>query len=155
MQEDIEQRSISVTFQATKLTARTLQKVLALAFRQIQKARANPKVGRNSLKRIAGKDGSYEQAEVGKDLQEFERIAKKNLVRYNVEKDTSVRPPRWRINFKAGQASALDATFKEYSRLTLKKEQRPSLRDQLNKFKEIAKAAPAKLKNRDHGEQER
>ncbi len=37
MQEDIERRTVALSVNATKLTGRTLEKVLAAALRQIQK----------------------------------------------------------------------------------------------------------------------
>lgn len=150
MQEDIEQRSISVTFQATKFTARTLQRALAAALRKMKQAKETPKVGRNSLKRVAGRDGAYEEVEVGKESQLFEKLAKRNKVRYHIEKDSTVTPPRWRVNFKAPQAGAIERTFRQYTRLTIKRENRPSLRAQLQKLKELVKETPAKARNREH-----
>ena len=61
MQEELERKSISITIQATKLTGRVLRAAIAATLRKIEKERTTPKVGRNSMKRLMGKDGSAEK----------------------------------------------------------------------------------------------
>lgn len=90
------------------------------------------------------------------DIRSFEWIAKKHEVRYHIEKDPGTDPPKWTVYFKANQADALTAAFKEYTRKDLARSTRPSLLSQLAKFKELAQALSRdKVKNKEHGGPER
>ena len=125
MQEDIEQRTMSVTVQAAKLSGRVLKAAIAAALQKMEHSRNTPKVGRNSMKRLTYKDPGTD-------------------------------PPKWTVYFKANQADALTAAFKEYTRKDLARSTRPSLLSQLAKFKELAQALGRdKVKNKEHGGPER
>ena len=56
MQEDIEQRTMSVTVQAAKLSGRVLKAAIAAALQKMEHSRNTPKVGRNSMKRLTARD---------------------------------------------------------------------------------------------------
>lgn len=152
MQEEVEQRTISVSIQAAKLTGRVLRAALAAALRKIEEKRTVPKVGRNNLKRLTDKEGGPENIEVPGRIRSFERYAKKHQVRYSVEKNTNTTPPTWTVYFKANQAKALQAALKEYTQKDLLRSDRPSLLSQLRKFKELAQALGRdRVKNKEHG----
>ena len=87
MQEDIEQRTMSVTVQATKLSGRVLKAAIAAALQKMEQSRNTPKVGRNSMKRLTARDPGASTIEVTGRIRSFERIAKKHEVRYHIEKD--------------------------------------------------------------------
>lgn len=116
MQEDIEQRTMSVTVQAAKLSGRVLKAAIAAALQKMEHSRNTPKVGRNSMKRLTARDPGASTIEVTGRIRSFERIAKKHEVRYHIEKDPGTDPPKWTVYFKANQADALTAAFKEYTR---------------------------------------
>ena len=144
MQEDIEQRTMSVTVQATKLSGRVLKAAIAAALQKMEQNRNTPKVGRNSMKRLTARDPGASTIEVTGRIRSFERIAKKHEVRYHI------------VYFKANQADALTAAFKEYTRKDLARSTRPSLLSQLAKFKELAQTLGRdKVKNKEHGGPER
>ncbi len=152
MQEEIEQRTISITVQSAKLTGRVLKSAIAATLQKMEQNRLNPKVGNNSLKRLAGRDGGTNTIEVTGRIRSFERYAKKHQVRYHIEKEVGSDPPKWTIYFKANQADALTAAFKEYTRKDLAREERPSLLAQLRKFKELALALGKDLvRKKEHG----
>ena len=119
MQEEIEQRTVSVTIQAAKLSGRVLKAAIAAALRKMEQERNTPKVGRNTMKRLAGRDGGMNTIEVSGRIRSFERYARKHQVRYHIEKEVGVDPPRWTVYFKANQADALTAAFKEYTKKDL------------------------------------
>ena len=151
MQEDIEQRTMSVTVQAAKLSGRVLKAAIAAALQKMEHSRNTPKVGRNSMKRLTARDPGASTIEVTGRIRSFERIAKKHEVRYHIEKDPGTDPPKWTVYFKANQADALTAAFKEYTRKDLARSTRPSLLSQLAKFKELAQALGRdKVKNKEH-----
>lgn len=152
MQEDIEQRSISISIQAAKLSGRVLRSAIAAALRKMEQERNTPKVGRNSMKRLAGRDGGSNTIEVTGRIRSFERYARKHQVRYHIEKEPGTDPPRWTVYFKANQADALTAAFKEYTRKDLERDGRPSLLTQLRRFKELAQSlGKDRVRNKEHG----
>ena len=156
MQEDIEQRTISVTVQASKLTGRVLKAAIAAVLQKMEQERNTPKVGRNSMKRLTARDPGANTIEVTGRIRSFERYARKHQVRYHIEKEDGTDPPKWTVYFKANQADALTAAFKEYTRKDLARTQRPSLLSQLHKFKELAQALGRdRVKNKEHGGPER
>lgn len=156
MQEDIEQRTISVTVQATKLSGRVLKAAIAAVLQKMEQERNTPKVGRNSMKRLTARDPGANTIEVTGRIRSFERYARKHQVRYHIEKEVGSDPPKWTVYFKANQADALTAAFKEYTQKDLARTQRPSLLSQLHKFKELAQAlGHDRVKNKEHGGPER
>lgn len=156
MQEEIEQRTVSVTIQAAKLSGRVLKAAIAAALRKMEQERNTPKVGRNTMKRLAGLDGGTNTIEVSGRIRSFERYARKHQVRYHIEKEVGADPPRWTVYFKANQADALTAAFKEYTKKDLSRESRPSMLAKLHKFKELAQAlGKDRVKNKEHGGPER
>lgn len=156
MQEDIEQRTISVTVQASKLTGRVLKTAIAAVLQKMEQERNTPKVGRNSMKRLTARDPGANTIEVTGRIRSFERYARKHQVRYHIEKEVGTNPPKWTVYFKANQADALTAAFKEYTQKDLARTQRPSLLSQLHKFKELAQALGRdRVKNKEHGGPER
>ena len=55
MQEDLEQRTVSVSIQTAKLSGRVLRSAIAAVLRKMEQERTTPKVGRNSMKRLTYK----------------------------------------------------------------------------------------------------
>ena len=111
MQEDIEQRTVSITVQAAKLSGRVLKSAIAAALRKMEQQRTTPTVGRNSMKRLAGRDGGTNTIDVPGRIRSFERYARKYQVRYHIEKNISTTPPSWTVYFKANQADAVTAAY--------------------------------------------
>ena len=156
MQEELEQRTVSVTVQAAKLSGRVLKAAIAATLRKMEQERNTMKVGRNIMKRLAGRDGGMNTIEVSGRIRSFERYARKHQVRYHIEKEVGADPPRWTVYFKANQADALTAAFKEYTKQDLSRAQRPSMLAKLHKFKELAQAlGKDRVKNKEHGGPER
>lgn len=156
MQEELEQRTVSVTVQAAKLSGRVLKAAIAATLRKMEQERNTMKVGRNTMKRLAGRDGGMNTIEVSGRIRSFERYARKHQVRYHIEKEVGADPPRWTVYFKANQADALTAAFKEYTKKDISRVQRPSMLAKLHKFKELAQAlGKDRVKNKEHGGPER
>ena len=156
MQEELEQRTVSITVQSAKLSGRVLKAAIAAAMRKMEQERGTPKVGRNSLKRLAGRDGGMNSIEVSGRLRSFERYARKHQVRYHIEKEVGSDPPKWTVYFKANQADALTAAFKEYTKKDLAREGRPSLVAKLRRFKDLSKSIDkGRVRNKEHGGPER
>ena len=69
MQEELEQRTVSVTVQAAKLSGRVLKAAIAATLRKMEQERNTMKVGRNTMKRLAGRDGGMNTIEVSGRMQ--------------------------------------------------------------------------------------
>ena len=156
MQEEIDQRTVSITVQAAKLSGRVLKAAMTAAYKKMQQQRHLPKVGRNSLKKLAGHDGGLNTIEISGRMRSFERYARKYQIRYHIEKDVGSKPPVWTVYFKANQADALTAAFQEYTNKDLNRSKKLSLVAQLRKFKELVKAlGKDRVRNKEHGGPER
>lgn len=156
LQEDLEQRTVSVSIQAAKLSGRVLRAAIAAVLQKMEQERTMPRVGRNSMKRLTYKDPGANTIEVSGRIRSFERYARKHQVRYHIEKELGTDPPKWTVYFKANQADALTAAFKEYTKKDLTRSTRPSLLTQLHKFKELAQSLGRdRVKNKEHGGPER
>ena len=156
MQEELEQRTVSITIQSAKVTGRVLKAAIAATLRKMEQERNSPKVGRNTMKRLSGRDGGTNTIEVTGRIRSFERYARKYQVRYHIEKEVGSTPPKWTVYFKANQADALTAAFKEYTKKDLTRTNRPSLLSQLRKFKELAQTIGRdRVRNKEHGGPER
>lgn len=156
MQEELEQRTVSITIQSAKVTGRVLKSAIAATLRKMEQERNSPKVGRNTMKRLSGRDGGTNTIEVTGRIRSFERYARKYHVRYHIEKEVGSNPPKWTVYFKANQADALTAAFKEYTKKDLTRTSRPSLLSQLRKFKELAQTLGRdRVRNKEHGGPER
>lgn len=147
MQEDIERRTIALTVNATKLTGRTLAKVLAAALRKIQKEhrKAQTPQGKQSVKRLMNHGVSTKSLDLSGDTKLFDRAARKYNVDYAFHK---TGPGKYLLFFKAGQADAITACFGEYTKLVLNrgKSKHPSILEQLKKLTDRERTKPRQHK---------
>ena len=164
MQEEVTQKTVTFCIRTTKVTADLLKKVLAAYLRHQKqksvekKAKKNqPKQGKVTVKELAKQNAGMVNIEItDKNIKSFERYARKHQVRYHIEKELGTDPPKWTVYFKANQADALTAAFKEYTKKDLTRSTRPSLLTQLHKFKELAQSLGRdRVKNKEHGGPER
>ena len=143
MQEEVENRSVTLVISATKLSARVLRSAIAKLLAEWQKSRDAPAEiphGKQTVKELVGQNQGVSNIEVTDgNIKSFERVARKYGVDYAVKKDSSVSPPKWLVFFKARDADALTAAFTEFAAKTVKREQRPSVLQTLAKFKEMLK----------------
>mgnify|MGYP003623617676 FL=1 len=158
-QDQVNEKSAALSIKAGKLTGRVLAKAFAAVLRRMR----NPKEkhGRQSVQSLARRGGGLQDIEVTDDnIKSFERTARKYHVDYALKyspqfaRDTDPsHPGRWRVFFRARDADALTAAFKEFSAKTLgrQKQHKPSLLERVAHFKKAAKATPAKVKNLEHG----
>lgn len=132
MQEDIEHRSVTLAISTTKLTGRVLKAAITkFLAHQRAKARASPDVrpkGKQTVKALVGQNQGVANIEIDdKNIKDFDRVARKYGVDYAVKKDRTTSPPKYLVFFKARDADALTAAFKEYTADTVKKRSRPSI----------------------------
>ena len=144
MQEEVEQRSVTLAINTAKLTANVLKSAIRkyLAYRKekkIEKARQGSvkPCGKQSVKQLVGQDQGVTNIEItDKNIKDFERIARKYGVDFAVKKDKTGDIPRYLVFFKARDGDALTQAFKEYTAKTDRKKERASVIQKLRKFKE-------------------
>ena len=142
MQEEVEQRTVTLAVNTSKMTANVLKSAISkyLAYRK-EKAKQGPvkPCGKQSVKQLVGQDQGVTNIEItDKNIKDFERIARKYGVDFAMKKDKTGDIPKYLVFFKARDADALTAAFKEYTAKTDRKKERPSVLKKLRKFKEVA-----------------
>ena len=160
MQEEIESRTVTLSVNATKLTARTLKQALDkfLAYQKNKSAQHNQNKdvilhGKQSVKQLAKQNQGLTNIEItDKNIKDFDRVARKYGVDYAVKKDKTVSPPKYLVFFKARDAEALTAAFKEYTAKTVEKKNKEPIAQKLKSIAETIKSLPTKIKNKDRGE---
>jgi hypothetical protein len=110
------------------------------------------KHGKQSVKSLTKQGASLTNIEItGDNIGSFSRIARKYKVDFALKRDDSESPPKWLVFFKAKDADALTAAFKEYSKVTLKVKEKPNFLAKIEKFKQKAKEIAAPSKHREKG----
>ena len=157
MQDEINEKVIALSIRTTKLTAEMLQKSIRFMLSQIKKQLDKPVQhhGKQTLKQLMKQNAGVSNIEITKDnIKAFESTAKKYGIDFALKKDATESPPRYLVFFKARDADALTAAFKEFSAKKLSREQKPSIRKALAVFRDKAKQLNAnreKVKNKERG----
>ena len=141
MQEEVENRSVTLAISATKLSARVLKSAIAKLLAEWQKSRDAPEKiphGKQTVKELVGQNQGVSNIEVTDgNIKSFERVAKKYNVDFAVKKDKTVDPPKYVVFFKGRDADVIAMAFKEFVHGNEKKQNRESVRDRLNRYKEL------------------
>ena len=154
MQEEVENRTLTLVVSGTKFTGRLLKAAISKYMahckeKKLQKQRSRDAPvtphGKQTVKQIIGQNQGISNIEItDPSIKEFEKIARKYGVDYAVKKDRSSSPPKYLIFFKGRDADALTAAFTEYTSKKVKKAEkteRPSVLAKLSQFKEMVKNA--------------
>ncbi|MBQ6607303.1 MAG: PcfB family protein [Firmicutes bacterium] len=154
MQEEVENRAVNLAVSTSRLTARTVVSAVQMYLRHRKEAslsKTETKAsGRQTVKDLIGQDQGVTNIDIAKtDLRGFERVARKYGIDYAIRKDSAVQPPKHLVFFKSRDADAMTAAFNEYSQKALRKEDRASVLEQLQKLKALVAALPGKVINRE------
>ena len=162
MQEEIENRTVTLIISAVKLTARELKagmdKYLSEKKSKVmEKARAAPEKpsGKQTVKQLIGQNQGVSNIEItDSNIKSFERVARKYGVDFALKKDKSGDIPKYLVFFKARDADALTAAFREYTAKEVKRasQDKPSVLEQLRALKaKVLSLTPDKSRNKDKG----
>ena len=146
MQEEVESRVVTLIVDTGKLTEQELRKALGKLLEQMKAShqkhqynKANPH-GKMTVKQLAAQNQGMQSIEVSdKNIGSFNRIAQKYGIDFAPFKVKGEN--RYMAFFNAPDKDAMTAAFKEYTGKQLKKTERPSVLEQLKKFKTLIKAA--------------
>jgi len=157
MQEDVENRTVTLAISSTKLTGRVLKSAIS-KFLAFQKQKSHEKrasgpvkpTGKQTVKELVGQNQGVTNIAVAKSgIRDFQRVARKYGVDYAIKKDTTGEVPRYLVFFKARDSDALTAAFQEYTAKTVKNKSKPSVLDKLHKLVQQSKDDPARVKRKE------
>lgn len=160
MQDQLNEKTVTLIVQANKLSARLLMKALKKLLsemKKVEKGLTTPKTykGKQTVKQLVGQGAGVTNIEItDNNIKAFESTARKYGVDFALKKDASTAPPKWLVFFKAKDADALTAAFSEFTAKSVKRDgpERPSIMEALRKFKEIVKNRVVdKTKNKERG----
>ena len=161
MQEEVENRTLTLVVSGTKLTGRLFKAAIAkyMAYRkekklQKQRSRDAPVIphGKQTVKQLIGQNQGVSNIDIAKtDLHGFEKYARKYGVDYAITKDRSVVPPKYLVFFKARDGDALNAAITEFANKKLKTKSKPSLLKKLRDLSPLDKGRKPKVRNKDKG----
>ena len=156
MQEEIENKSITLIINCTKFTGRVLKSAISkyLAYRSAKhrekkmdrKAAKQAKSsviphGKQTVKQLIGQNQGVSTMDVSdKDIRDFQKVARKYGVDYAVKKNKS-QSNQYLVFFKARDNDALIAAFNEYTQKLEYKKEHPSI------IKRLAKNMAQSLQN--------
>lgn len=150
MQEEIENKTLSLIINTSKFTERTLAtafaKALKLGWNKAKEHYQAKPQGRQSVKQLIGQNQGVEQTALAdrQEVKAFERSARQYGVDYAIHKGTSDSgKTRYLVFFKARDRAAIDQAMRAYAMdfLAKRKEQR-------NVQPQLDTASPSKQKER-------
>ena len=156
MQEEVENRTLTLIVNGTKFSGRLLKAAIGkyMAHRKEvkqQKNRDGPVVphGKQSVKQLVGQGQGVSNIELtDPSIRDFERVARKYGVDYAVKRDRTSDPPKFLIFFKGRDNDAITAAFQEYAGKKVRKASRPSVLQKLAQFKDMVRDSTEKVKKK-------
>lgn len=147
MQEDIENRTLTLGINATKMTGRAL----AMAMRKFLAWKNTNKIphGKQSMKQLANQNQGLTNIEItDSNIKSFEKVARKYSVDFALKKDNSISPPKYLVFFKGKDTDAITSAFSEYSANQIKKAKKPSVVEEIKKKPDIVQDVVSKVKDK-------
>ena len=152
LQEEVNQKVISLSIQGVKITASVLKaalrKFLEMDNRRKQKAtqvkmaektgraqekgreQARKKIekkkphGKQTIKQLNAQGVQLSNLKItDENIKSFDRVARKYGIDYSLKKEVGADPPKYLVFFKAKDVDVMTAAFREYAGVELKKKQ--------------------------------
>lgn len=165
MQEEVNEKTISLCITGGKISAQILKAAMLKALARMEQEKRNGKQkhmerrqeksgaiyhGKQSLEKLMKQNCQISNIEVTDgNIRSFEKCARKYGIDFSLKKDTSIFPPRYFVFFKAKDVDVMTAAFKEYTGKSLNKGKKPSVRKKL----ELAKERVARHREREKTKQ--
>ena len=136
MQEEVEQRVVTLAINCTKLTEQELKKALVKLLQHWKMHQQKGPHGKMTVKQLAAQNRGLQSVEVtDRNIGSFQKIARKYGIDFAPYKAKG--QDRYLVFFKSQDADAMTAAFKEYTAKTMKQHSRPSVLAKLAQFKEM------------------
>lgn len=146
MQDEVNEKTVSLCIRCGKVTANLLKAAMKKALTKMEQEKQKlqgqkqPKQdkedktykGKQSMDKLMKQNVQLSNIEITDgNIKSFERVAKKYSIDFSLKKDVNADPPRYYVFFKARDADVMTAAFKEYTGQSLSKEKKPSVRKKL------------------------
>lgn len=137
MQEEVEQRVVTLIVDCAKLTEQELRKALGKLLEQMKSRKQSKQPhGKMTVKELAAQNKGMQSIEVtDKNIGSFSRIARKYGIDFAPFKAKDKK--RYLIFFKAQDIDAMTAAFQEYTAKVVGRTERPSVLAKLAKIKAL------------------
>ena len=146
MQDEVNEKTVSLCIRCGKVTANLLKAAMKKALTKMEQEKQKlqgqkqPKQdkedktykGKQSMDKLLKQNVQLSNIEITDgNIKSFERVAKKYSIDFSLKKDVNADPPRYYVFFKARDADVMTAAFKEYTGQSLNKDKKPSVRKKL------------------------
>lgn len=133
MQDEVNEKVVSLAIKTSKLTAEVLQKamkaLLAKGKGQLTKA-PHGKITMRQLMKQGEKVSNIEITD--QNIKAFDPIARKSGLDYNVKKIENGKPPTYLVSFKGKDIDVMTEAFREFTAKKLGRDKKPSIRKLLS-----------------------
>ena len=144
MQEEVNEKTISLCIKGGKITAQILKAALIKLLAEMDKKKQQEKgkgqckrTGKQSIKSLQKSGAQITNIVVtDNNIKSFDRVARKYGIDYSLKKVEQEGKTEYLVFFKAKDVDVMTAAFNEYTSETLKKQKRESVRQKLEKVKE-------------------
>jgi len=137
MQEEVEQRVVTLIVDCAKLTEQELRKALGKLLEQMKSRKQSKQPhGKMTVKELAAQNKGMQSIEVtDKNIGSFSRIARKYGIDFAPFKAKDKK--RYLIFFKAQDTDAMTAAFQAYTAKVVSRTERPSVLAKLARIKAL------------------
>lgn len=150
MQEEVENRTVSLSISTAKLTGRVLKAAIAKYLNHRKAVKAGNQhdgsvfpQGKQTVKQLRKQGLEVTNMETTSlRVRSFDRVARKYNIDYAIRKDNNTDPPKYRIFFKGKDGDSIAAAFQEYAAKEIRREskEKPSVIAKLRKFTELVRS---------------
>lgn len=146
MQDEVNEKTVSLCIRCGKVTANLLKAAMKKALTKMEQEKQKLQgqkqpeqdkedktyKGKQSMDKLMKQNVQLSNIEITDgNIKSFERVAKKYSIDFSLKKDVNADPPRYYVFFKARDADVMTAAFKEYTGQSLNKDKKPSVRKKL------------------------
>lgn len=160
MQDEINEKIVALVINNTKMCASELRRALEKYLQnQMSKQPTGDviKHGKQSISKLMEQNTGLTNIEITDgNIKSFERTARKYNIDFALKKDSTVKPPKYIVFFKARDVDVMTEAFKDYTKVNLKKsEVKQSIRKTLSKALEAVKniSQRERTKSKDRGQE--
>ena len=115
MNEEVNQRVISLSIRAAKLTADVLARALRMLIEAERRKSHEYSHGKQSLKHLMDQNAGATSIEVDEgNIKSFDRVARKYHIDYAIKKDRTTSPPKYMVFFKGRDQDTMTMAFREF-----------------------------------------
>ena len=150
MQEEVEQRVVTLIVDCAKLTEQELRKALGKLLEQMKSRKQSKQPhGKMTVKELAAQNKGMQSIEVtDKNIGSFSRIARKYGIDFAPFKAKDKK--RYLIFFKAQDTDAMTAAFQAYTAKVMHKQERPSVLAKLAQIKALLQSiVPERIRKKE------